>query len=61
MTWDGDSVWDGSQYGQTMAYSVQTYNKSSVLAIWSGAFNANGYGDGYGLILNDRYEMIANV
>jgi hypothetical protein len=56
-------VWDGSLdgYTQTMAYSVQEYQNKPVLAIWQGQFNAGGYGFGYNLLLNQSYQVVANV
>ena len=59
----GELVWDGSLdgYTQTMAYSVQEYQNKPVLAIWQGQFNAGGYGFGYNVLLNQSYQVVANI
>ncbi|RXK36052.1 hypothetical protein M231_06700 [Tremella mesenterica] len=58
---DGEMVWDGSSWGETMAFSVQTYQGKSVLALWKGAFNAGGYGNGKQILLDDMYQVVTNV
>lgn len=59
----GELVWDGTMFGfgQTMTYMPTTYQGKPVLALWQGNFNINGYGNGHGVILDDRYNVIANV
>lgn len=57
----GQLIWDGSVYGQTLAFSAQTYLGQPVIAIWGGKFNAGGYGQGHDVILDQTYSVIANV
>ena len=57
----GEMVWDGSEWGQTMTFSVETYQGEPVLAVWTGAFNAGGWGDGKQVLLDTSYRNIANV
>ena len=60
--WNGDLMWSGVDVaGQTMSYEIFTYNGSQVIAVWTGSFNGGGYGDGYGLIVDNTYKVIATV
>ena len=62
---DGQIVWDGTaepyNFGQAMAFEPGMYKGEEVLALWQGTFFGGGYGDGYGLILNSSYDIVANV
>lgn len=62
---DGELVWDGTaepwNFRQTMTFTPFMYQNQSVLALWQGKFNSGGYGDGYGLILDETYSVVANV
>jgi hypothetical protein len=62
---DGQLVWDGTaepyNFGQAMAFEPGTYKGEEVLALWQGQFFGGGYGNGYGLILNASYDVVANV
>lgn len=61
----GGLVWDGNvapfNLGHAMSYAPGTYQNQSVLALWQGQIQPGGWGTGYGLILNDKYEVVANV
>jgi len=54
-------VWDGTQYGEAMDFSVQTYLGNPVLALWTGEFNRGGYGKGTVLLLDQTYTVVANM
>ncbi|ODO07950.1 hypothetical protein I350_03532 [Cryptococcus amylolentus CBS 6273] len=60
---NGEVVWHGKEagVGQTMSFSVGTYQREQVIATWGGSFNSNGYGDGHGLIFDQTYSLIANL
>ncbi|WVQ75971.1 hypothetical protein IAR50_005607 [Cryptococcus sp. DSM 104548] len=60
---NGEVVWHGKEagVGQTMSFSVGTYQGEQVIATWGGSFNSNGYGDGQGLIFDQTYSLIANI
>lgn len=58
---DGTLVWDGSELGQSMSFTPKTYKGMPVLALWQGDFNGNGYGMGHGLLINESYQIIANM
>lgn len=60
-TADGDLVWDGSSYGQAMSFTPFMYKGQPVIALWQGEFNGNGYGMGHGLLINQSYDVIANM
>jgi hypothetical protein len=57
---NGDLIWDGTGYGATLTFRPTTYQGNSVLALWTGSISGAGVGFGYDLILNDKYEIIAN-
>lgn len=59
--WDGELVWDGSEYGEAMSFAPFKYQDQDVIALWQGEFNSNGYGSGYGLVLDQSYSVVANV
>ncbi|WWC85180.1 uncharacterized protein L201_000037 [Kwoniella dendrophila CBS 6074] len=63
MTNQGDLIWDGTEYGytQSMAFQVSTYQQQGVITLWQGQFNGAGYGIGYGLVLDQGYNVVANV
>lgn len=44
-----------------MTYKPTMYQGKPVLAVWQGDFNINGYGNGQGVILDNRYKVVANV
>ncbi|KIK57482.1 hypothetical protein GYMLUDRAFT_98597 [Collybiopsis luxurians FD-317 M1] len=56
----GDLIWDGTQYGQTLTFRMSTYKNESVILLWTGQIQASGVGFGYDLIINNKYEIIAN-
>ena len=62
---DGEVIWDGTaepfNFDQSMVFEPSLYMGQNVLALWQGTFFGGGYGDGYGLILNTSYHVIANV
>lgn len=61
----GEVIWDGTaepyNFGQGMSFEPALYMGQQVIAFWQGQFFGGGYGDGYGLILNSSYGVIANV
>ncbi|KAF5389188.1 hypothetical protein D9757_003417 [Collybiopsis confluens] len=57
---NGDLIWDGTQYGQTLLFRTATYQKDPVILLWTGAIAAYGVGSGYDLILNNKYQIVAN-
>jgi hypothetical protein len=56
----GELIWDGTEYGATLTFRVSTYKNESVILLWTGEVTAAGVGSGYDLILNNKYEIIAN-
>ncbi|OXM76964.1 hypothetical protein C364_05475 [Cryptococcus neoformans Bt63] len=60
---DGEVVMHGKEFGigQTMSFSVGTYQSNQVIATWGGQFYGNGYGNGFGLIYDQNYNLIANI
>ncbi|KAE9404723.1 hypothetical protein BT96DRAFT_813147 [Gymnopus androsaceus JB14] len=56
----GSLVWDGSVYGQTLAFSVVTYLGEPHIILWTGTANASGVGSGYNILLDSSYEVVAN-
>lgn len=44
-----------------MTFTPTTYQNQSVLALWQGEFNPSGYGNGYGLLLDETYTVVANI
>ena len=62
---NGEIVWDGTaepyNFDQSMSFEPGSYMGQNVIALWQGTFFGAGYGDGYGLILNTSYDVIANV
>ena len=62
---DGQLIWDGSappyNFGQALAFEPGMYTGEEVLALWQGQFFGGGYGNGFGLILNGSYDIVANV
>ncbi|KAJ4482291.1 ASST-domain-containing protein [Lentinula aciculospora] len=56
----GNLVWDGTRFGQTLTFKVATYKGESVILLWTGTVAGAGVGSGYDLILNNKYEIIAN-
>lgn len=58
---DGELIWDGSEFGQAMSFTPKMYKGQPVIAMWQGEFNANGYGMGHGLLINQSYQVVANM
>ncbi|KAJ3980810.1 ASST-domain-containing protein [Lentinula detonsa] len=56
----GSLVWDGSIYGQTLSFSVVTYLGEPHIILWSGSVASTGVGNGYDILLNTEYELVAN-
>ncbi|OCF44771.1 hypothetical protein I317_01461 [Kwoniella heveanensis CBS 569] len=65
LTPDGEVVWFGAAeefgYAQSMAFQTGYYKGQQVITIWDGRFNAAGYGNGFGIILDQSYSLIANL
>ncbi|WVQ98406.1 hypothetical protein IAU59_005529 [Kwoniella sp. CBS 9459] len=65
LTRDGEVVWFGAApefgYAQSMAFQTGYHKGEQVIAIWDGQFNAAGYGNGFGIILDQTYKPIANL
>lgn len=61
----GELVWDGTappyNYGHAMSFTPFKYQGQDVLALWQGKFSPAGYGDGFGLILDTSYNVVANI
>lgn len=60
---DGEVVMYGKEFGigQTMSFSVGTYQGNQVITTWGGQFYGNGYGNGFGLIYDQNYNLVANM
>ncbi|AAW45977.1 hypothetical protein CNBJ2300 [Cryptococcus deneoformans B-3501A] len=60
---DGEVVMYGKEFGigQTMSFSVGTYQGNQVITTWGGQFYGNGYGNGFGLIYDQNYNLVANI
>ncbi|KAJ3922382.1 ASST-domain-containing protein [Lentinula edodes] len=56
----GNLIWDGTHFGQTLTFKVATYKGEPVILLWTGTVAGAGVGFGYDLILNNKYEIIAN-
>ncbi|KAJ3810107.1 ASST-domain-containing protein [Lentinula aff. lateritia] len=56
----GNLIWDGTHFGQTLTFKVATYKDEPVILLWTGTVAGAGVGFGYDLILNNKYEIIAN-
>ncbi|KAJ3982855.1 ASST-domain-containing protein [Lentinula detonsa] len=56
----GELIWDGTHFGQTLTFKMATYKGDSVILLWTGSVAGSGVGSGYDLILNNKYEIIAN-
>ena len=60
--WNGELVWSGADLiGQTMSYDMFAYNGSTVIAVWKGAFQGGGYGNGLAMVLDNTYNVIATM
>lgn len=59
----GELIWSAfvDGYTQTMQFAVQTYKNESVLTMWQGDFNSNGYGNGSNLLLDSTYSVVGNI
>ncbi|KAI1321566.1 Arylsulfotransferase-domain-containing protein [Xylariaceae sp. FL0255] len=60
---DNDLVWHGEIGEQTFALTVSQYRNESVLAYWTGTPYPEPVGRGYGyvVLLNNAYEVVANI
>lgn len=62
---NGELIWDGTaepwNFRQSMSFTPFVYQGQPVLALWQGEFNPGGYGNGYGLILDETYSVVANI
>lgn len=58
--WDGELVWDGAEFGEAMSFTPVTFRGEPAIAIWQGAFNRAGYGNGRGLVLDRSYKVVGN-
>ncbi|KAJ3991553.1 ASST-domain-containing protein [Lentinula boryana] len=56
----GSLIWDGSIYGQTLSFSVVTYLGEPHIILWTGTVTSAGVGTGYDILLNSKYELVAN-
>ncbi|KAJ3825293.1 ASST-domain-containing protein [Lentinula raphanica] len=57
---NGELIWDGTQFGETLTFKMATYKGDPVILLWTGQISGIGVGFGYDLILNNKYEIIAN-
>src|SRR5271170_419012 len=60
----GELVWSGYTYLETPAFNFQTarYKNGNVIYAFQGGFNPDyGHGHGWVRILNERYELVAQV
>ncbi|KAE9406703.1 hypothetical protein BT96DRAFT_987257 [Gymnopus androsaceus JB14] len=58
---NGFLVWDGTAFGETLVFQVETYQGEPVIVSWSGDELATGVGNGTISIINNKYELIATV
>ncbi|KAJ3770405.1 ASST-domain-containing protein [Lentinula raphanica] len=56
----GSLVWDGSIYGQTLSFSIVTYLGEPHIILWTGTSSSAGVGFGYDILLNSKYQLVAN-
>ncbi|KAF5391737.1 hypothetical protein D9757_001826 [Collybiopsis confluens] len=56
---DGHLVWDGTNFGETLVFQLETYLGKPHILTWSGDFLATGVGNGYVSLINNRYELVA--
>ncbi|KAK7037525.1 hypothetical protein VNI00_011017 [Paramarasmius palmivorus] len=57
---DGTMVYSAAEYGQTMTFMKVQYNETDHILLWTGQFLSAGYGYGRNLLLNQKYEVVAN-
>ncbi|BEJ13982.1 hypothetical protein CspHIS471_0311560 [Cutaneotrichosporon sp. HIS471] len=58
--WDGELVWDGADFGESIGITPTQFGGAPALALWQGLFNVAGYGNGRGLVLDKTYAVVAN-
>lgn len=56
---EGQLIWDGSAYGETLVFQVETYQGEPHIVVWSGNMLASGVGSGYQNIINSKYQLVA--
>ncbi|KAJ4473862.1 ASST-domain-containing protein [Lentinula aciculospora] len=56
---DGHLIWDGSAWGETLVFQVETYLGEPHILVWSGTTLGNGVGSGYLNLLNSKYQRVA--
>lgn len=56
---DGHLIWDGSAWGATLVFQVETYLGEPHILVWSGDILGTGIGSGYLNLLNSKYERVA--
>ncbi|EEB92766.1 hypothetical protein MPER_08678 [Moniliophthora perniciosa FA553] len=57
---DGTMIWDGKEYGEAMAFKVVTWMGEPHICLWQGEFFGLGLGSGHTILLNQKYEVVAN-
>ncbi|KAJ3986085.1 ASST-domain-containing protein [Lentinula detonsa] len=56
---DGSLVWDGTNFGETLVFQVETYLGEPHILTWAGDSLASGVGSGYVSLINNQYELVA--
>ncbi|KAJ3818835.1 ASST-domain-containing protein [Lentinula raphanica] len=56
---DGSLVWDGTSFGETLVFQVETYLGEPHILMWAGNSLATGVGSGYISLINNKYELVA--
>ncbi|KAJ4488513.1 ASST-domain-containing protein [Lentinula aciculospora] len=58
---DGSLVWDGTSFGETLIFQVETYLGEPHILTWAGNSLATGVGSGYVSLINNRYELVSRL
>ncbi|KAI4525730.1 hypothetical protein K525DRAFT_190844 [Schizophyllum commune Loenen D] len=56
---DGTVVWSGAEYASP-SFHVEKYLGEDHIILWQGEFQVGGYGYGRWIVLNSKYEVVAN-
>lgn len=56
---DGTVVWSGAEYASPSLH-VEKYLGEDHIILWQGDFQVGGYGYGRWIVLNNKYEVVAN-
>ncbi|TRM57804.1 ASST-domain-containing protein [Schizophyllum amplum] len=56
---DGTVVWSGAEYAAP-SFHIEEYKGEDHIILWKGDFQVGGFGYGNWLVLNNKYEVVAN-